>query len=164
MFVMNSFSRFLKWLKGTKPSRSVSAFSTSHHLSIKPGQILGSRFTIVKQLGAGQHSTVWLATSCDKHSRCCFENLILLLRDNGPKAIKILTSDVTSLQGKDAFELEVLERISTAQSTLTNKRLLQLQDHFRITGEHGEHLCLVTEPLGPSLSDVQSTMESRCHW
>jgi len=162
MFVMNSFARFLKWVKGTKPSCSVSAFSTSHHLSIKPGQILGSRFTIVKQLGAGQHSTVWLATSCDMHSRCCFENLILLLRDNGPKAIKILTSDVTSLQGKDAFELEVLERISTTQSSLTNKRLLQLQDHFRITGEHGEHLCLVTEPLGPSLSDVQSTMESKC--
>ncbi|KAL4065056.1 kinase-like protein [Scleroderma citrinum] len=139
---MNSFSRILKWVEGKKSSCSVSV--SSHHLSVKPGQILGSRFEIVKQLGAGKHSTVWLATS-----------------DNGPKAIKILTNDVTSLQGQDACELEVLERISTAQSTLTNKRLLQLQDHFRITGEHGEHLCLVTEPLGPSLSDLQSTVESK---
>ncbi|TDL14972.1 kinase-like protein [Rickenella mellea] len=136
------FSRLPKSINGAKSSRSAS--SLGHHLSTRPGQILGSRFEIVRQLGEGQHSTVWLATS-----------------DDGPKALKILTDDVTSLQGKEAFELEVLKNVASAQSTLRYKRLLQLEDHFKFSGEHGEHLCLVTEPLGPSLLNVQSTVESK---
>ncbi|KAF8580267.1 kinase-like protein [Ramaria rubella] len=108
---MGFFSRSLKALRVTKYSRSAS--SISHHLSVRPGQIPGSHFEVVKQLGAGQHSTVWLATSA-----------------SGPKALKILTDDVTLLQGKDAFELEVLEKIAFSQLTSRNKRLLQLQDHF----------------------------------
>jgi serine/threonine-protein kinase SRPK3 len=85
----------------------------------------------------------------------------LFSRNNGPKALKILTDDVTLLQGKDAFELEVLEQVASAQETLGNKRLLQLQDHFKVPGEHGEHLCFVTDPLGISLLDVQSAFESK---
>jgi hypothetical protein len=58
---MSFFSRLRQAFEGAKPSRS--AATTSHHITLRPGQILGSRFEIVRQLGAGQHSTVWLATT-----------------------------------------------------------------------------------------------------
>ncbi|THV01492.1 kinase-like protein [Dendrothele bispora CBS 962.96] len=140
---MKFVSRILHTAKDCRGS--ISAPSISRHLAVRSGQIFDSRFQIIKQLGSGQHSTVWLARS-----------------DGGLKALKILTSDVTALQGKEAFELEVLKNIASAQSGLSQKRLLQLEDHFNIHGEHGDHLCLVTVPLGPSLLEVCSRLESTC--
>jgi serine/threonine-protein kinase SRPK3 len=87
------------------------------------------------------------------------ETMTIIPRDGGPKALKILTNDVTALQGKEAFELEVLKNIASPQSRLSPKRLLQL---FDIPGEHGDHLCLVTVPLGPSLLEVCLKFESKC--
>jgi hypothetical protein len=62
---MRFFSRLRlrQAFKGARAKPLGSAATTRHHLTIRPGQILGSRFEIVRQLGAGQHSTVWLATT-----------------------------------------------------------------------------------------------------
>jgi serine/threonine-protein kinase SRPK3 len=73
--------------------------------------------------------------------------------------LKILTNDVTALQGSEAFELECLKSIASAQSGGGQKRLIHLEDHFTIRGEHGDHLCLVTSPLGPSLLEVMEVLD-----
>ncbi|KAF5392346.1 hypothetical protein D9757_001442 [Collybiopsis confluens] len=141
-FHMKFVSRVLHSVKDFRGTVSVPL--ASHRLAVKPGQILDSRYQIIKQLGSGQHSTVWLAQS-----------------DGGSKALKILTNVVTALQSKEAFELEVLKNVASAQSGSSQKRLLQLEDHFNIHENHVDHLCLVTAPLGPSLLQVCSKLESK---
>ncbi|KAK7064513.1 kinase-like domain-containing protein [Favolaschia claudopus] len=138
---MKFISRILHCVKNYRGSISV---PTASHLAIRPGQILNSRYRIVKQLGSGQHSTVWLAQS-----------------DGGLKALKILTDEVTAFQGNEAFELEVLKSVASAQSGFSKKRLLQLEDYFNIHDNHADYLCLVTAPLGPSLLQVCSKFESK---
>ncbi|KAH6899264.1 kinase-like protein [Coprinopsis sp. MPI-PUGE-AT-0042] len=139
---MKRLSRILSAAKDRRRSRST--VSISQHLPVTPGQTLDSRFRIIKQLGSGQHSTVWLVES-----------------DQGPRALKILTNEVTAFQGKEAFELEVLKNIALVQAGKRQKLLIQLEHHFNVRGEHGDHLCLVTAPLGHSLLDVASRFESK---
>jgi serine/threonine protein kinase len=85
----------------------------------------------------------------------------VLQRDHGPKALKILTKDVTGYQGRQAFELEVLKKIASVQSGKAQERLLQLEDHFYVSDEDKKHLCLVTAPLGSSLLAVRQRFESK---
>ncbi|KAJ8088907.1 hypothetical protein PM082_014153 [Marasmius tenuissimus] len=92
---MKLISRILQTAKNCRGSIST---ASARHLAVRPGQTLDSRFQIIKQLGSGQHSTVWLAHS-----------------NGGHKALKILINDVTALQGKEAFELEVLKNIASTQ-------------------------------------------------
>jgi len=131
------------------------------HLRIEPKQILNSRYEIVKQIGSGQHSTVWLAEDMISSQVASsiylhLSQLTLLHSTRKSFAIKVLTDYVTSLQGVHAFELDVLKRISSKQAAPHERHLLHLYDHFAVRGTDGQHLCLVNELLGPSLLDIRS--------
>ncbi|KAJ3493008.1 hypothetical protein NLJ89_g11115 [Agrocybe chaxingu] len=126
-------------------ARAATAFTKEprapSHLHLEPKRILNSRYEILKQIGSGQHSTVWLA-----------EEYATLRK----VAVKVLSDYVTSLQGVHAFELDVLKKIALNQTATHEKRLLHLYDHFLARGDHGHHLCLVSQPLGPSVLDIRS--------
>ncbi|KAI5898763.1 kinase-like protein [Schizophyllum commune H4-8] len=111
----------------------------------EPSDRLNGRYDIVERLGSGQHSTVWLATDTSGHGV--------------QVAIKVLTNEVTALQGTVAYELDVLQRIRKASQSSVEvagfKQVLQLVDHFRVNGQYGDHLCLVTKVLGQDLLSVQ---------
>ncbi|KIK58567.1 hypothetical protein GYMLUDRAFT_45191 [Collybiopsis luxurians FD-317 M1] len=111
------------------------------------GQSLqGGRFCIIRKLGWGQYSSVWLAK--DKK-----ENQLL--------ALKILTCESTqALQASGADqrsdELRMLQKIATAQPIHRGfKHNLKLHDSFEFRGPHGPHLCLVTDVLGHSVDYVR---------
>lgn len=65
---------------------------------------------------------------------------------------------MTSLQNEHAFEYRVMERISHLPPSQPGIRNLPpLLDHFMASGVRGDHLCLVTEALGPSVHDIIKT-------
>ncbi|KAI0084866.1 kinase-like protein [Irpex rosettiformis] len=118
------------------------------HLALQPQQVLQDRYKVLSRLGAGVHSTVWLAEDLGSPTK---KNV----------AVKALTELVTAVQDTQAFELCVMERIVNIPSTkptLGTRNLLPLFDHFKYPGVQGDHLCLVTEVLGPSVKEVMKAL------
>ncbi|KAJ3863802.1 MAG: kinase-like protein [Lentinula lateritia] len=117
------------------------------HLQFQIQDVLNGRYKILQCLGRGQEATVWLAQDATAPR----ENV----------AIKVLTDHVTSLQNVHAFELRVMERISHLPPTHPGvPHLLSLHDHFTSHGPQGsEHLCIVNDALGPSILELQSSVE-----
>lgn len=119
---------------------------TDVQLHLGPGRTYNNRYKVLSQLGEGRHATVWLAED---------------IQNAGTRmAIKVLSTYITSLQGTDAFELDVLDRIAVAAPE--NKHLLHLLDRFTITADHGTHTCLVTKALADkSLQDLARAAPDR---
>ncbi|KAL7416926.1 kinase-like domain-containing protein [Mrakia frigida] len=94
------------------------------------------RYVIVRKLGWGHFSTVWLA------------------RDEKVKrhvALKVVKSDghytETALD-----EIQLLQRLVTSDPNHPGRRhVVQLLDDFRHTGPNGSHVCMVFEVLGENL-------------
>ncbi|KAF7371208.1 Kinase-like protein [Mycena sanguinolenta] len=102
---------------------------------MKPGETLHGQYDVIRKLGRGEYSMVWLAKS----------------KSSGTySALKVLKAEVTD--SSLLHESEYLHRVLTADPLhpgfLHNLHLL---DQFHIYGPNGKHLCLVTELLGEDL-------------
>ncbi|OCF57436.1 CMGC/SRPK protein kinase [Kwoniella mangroviensis CBS 10435] len=94
------------------------------------------RYMIVRKLGWGHFSTVWLA------------------RDSNTKrhvALKVVKSDghytETALD-----EIQLLQRVVNSSQTHAGRcHVVGLVDNFRHTGPNGSHVCMVFEVLGENL-------------
>ncbi|WVR07352.1 hypothetical protein IAU60_004393 [Kwoniella sp. DSM 27419] len=94
------------------------------------------RYVIVRKLGWGHFSTVWLA------------------RDNNTKrhvALKVVKSDghytETALD-----EIQLLQRVVNSSQTHAGRcHVVGLVDNFKHTGPNGNHVCMVFEVLGENL-------------
>ncbi|KAJ9099262.1 hypothetical protein QFC21_004143 [Naganishia friedmannii] len=94
------------------------------------------RYTIVRKLGWGHFSTVWLAR----------DNTI-----NRHVALKVVKSDnhytETALD-----EIQLLNKLRTSSLNHPGRdHTVQLLDDFRHEGENGSHVCMVFEVLGENL-------------
>ncbi|KIY53354.1 kinase-like protein [Fistulina hepatica ATCC 64428] len=99
--------------------------------------LLQGRYCIVRKLGWGQYSSVWLAKDRTYNFFC--------LRQ-------------TSLSGSEqkSDEVKLLEKIANAQPLHRGFRYnLFFHESFEFMGPHGGHRCLVTEVLGFSLDYVR---------
>lgn len=99
------------------------------------------RYHVVHKLGYGSYSTVWLArdTTANRHV-----------------ALKVLSAD----SSKHSTELEVLKSLnsSLAKQPERGRRFISsFYGDFLITGPNGQHRCLVSEVLGPSVHGVKET-------
>ncbi|OAR00209.1 hypothetical protein LLEC1_03172 [Akanthomyces lecanii] len=97
-----------------------------------------NRYIILRKLGYGQYSTVWLA----RDSKC--QRYV---------ALKMLRADCYG-GPHDIFEREILSKIldvSRHSSHEGRKYLLQLIEQFNHTGPNGDHVCLVSDVLGHHL-------------
>ncbi|OCH96308.1 kinase-like protein [Obba rivulosa] len=107
------------------------------------------RYCIVRKLGWGQYSNVWLA------------------RDRGEEsfvALKILTCEATGTMSpgpnQRSDEQRMLEKIGSAQPTHPGfQHTLKYHDSFQFKGPHGMHCCLVTEALGYSLDYLRKSRD-----
>lgn len=90
------------------------------------------RYEIVHKLGFGTYSTVWLAQ--DTRAR----RLV---------ALKFLRADADP--ARYTAESRILRLLRS------HPCVLELLDEFDVDSANGTHHCLVTEPLGPSVSDVR---------
>ncbi|KAJ5795791.1 protein kinase [Penicillium psychrosexuale] len=95
-------------------------------------------YKVMRKLGYGQYSTVWLARD-SKAQRFV--------------ALKILRADCYS-GSHDIFEREILSRLSniTEKSTHSGRHyVLPLLDQFQHEGPNGQHVCFVFDVLGHHL-------------
>ncbi|KIJ53603.1 hypothetical protein M422DRAFT_73895 [Sphaerobolus stellatus SS14] len=106
------------------------------------------RYCIVRKLGWGQYSSVWLARDKDN------DRFV---------ALKILTCEATKAKADNlSDELGLLQTISTSKPAHRGYRhTLLYYDTFIFKGPHGEHQCIVTEVLGFSLNYVRNMREDR---
>jgi serine/threonine-protein kinase SRPK3 len=116
---------------------------------VEPGQVYkNGRYTVVRKLGWGHFSTVWLAR----------DNLYALLRSTANRirknrhvALKVVRS-ATQYKETALDEIKLLEKISSANPAHPGRQhIVSLLDHFEHSGPNGEHVCLVFEALGESV-------------
>lgn len=103
---------------------------------VRLGDLFNNRYSIIRKLGWGHFSTVWLAWD---------------LKDRRFVALKIVKS--ASHYTETAIdEMKLLRTVHTADLTHTGyKHVVQLTDDFKIVGINGSHICMVFEVLGHNL-------------
>jgi serine/threonine-protein kinase SRPK3 len=104
------------------------------------GDQLHGRYQIVNKLGYGSYSTVWLVKDqrLDRYA-----------------SLKIDTAN----SSKDTSASQVLRHLGLKREGWSkippgNEFVLEVLDEFEIRGPNGTHRCIVSEPLGPSLTSV----------
>ncbi|KAF9471817.1 kinase-like protein [Pholiota conissans] len=111
-----------------------------YHL-LRPGEVYNQRYEVIRKLGWGSYSTVWLVK--DK-------------RDQSLAAMKVLVGDMTIADKKgDWDELGMLSVIrDTNPQSQGYRHIYQLIDNFVHEGPNGNHVCLVLEAMHLSVLDV----------
>ncbi|XP_036326612.1 SRSF protein kinase 3 isoform X3 [Rhagoletis pomonella] len=100
------------------------------------GDIFDNRFRVVRKLGWGHFSTVWLCRD---------------LKEEKYVALKVVKSAPHYIETA-ADEIRLLEAIRDADPLdMKRERIVRLLNHFTIRGVNGKHYCLVFEALGCSL-------------
>ncbi|TRZ02975.1 hypothetical protein DNTS_004982 [Danionella cerebrum] len=105
-----------------------------HH--VKVGDLFNRRYHVIRKLGWGHFSTVWLA---------------LDVQEKRFVAMKVVKSaehyTETALD-----EIKLLKSVrNTDQKDPGRERVVQLLDDFKISGVNGTHVCMVFEVLGHHL-------------
>ncbi|EGY16331.1 serine/threonine-protein kinase SRPK3 [Verticillium dahliae VdLs.17] len=98
--------------------------------SFKDGQ-----YKVIRKLGDGSYSTVWLARDL---SNCKYV------------AMKILVSDISA----STNEVQILRQLNGIAPAQGARHVTQLLDEFEHSGPNGIHKCLVFEPMGPSVNSM----------
>ncbi|KZT58237.1 kinase-like protein [Calocera cornea HHB12733] len=103
------------------------------------------RYTVLRKLGWGRYSTIWLAKDNEKDAYV---------------SLKLLTSEWTPRESL-LSEASFLRAASTAAPTHPGyPHVLTLLDEFRFKGPNGTHIVLVTDVLGEDLVRVRRRYES----
>jgi serine/threonine protein kinase len=107
-----------------------------HRVSL--GDVFHSRYRVVKKLGWGHFSTVWLVRDMKAPATTFL-------------AMKIVKSARRYTEAA-LDEIQLLAAVrDSAPDALGYNRVVMLVDHFMHEGPHGAHVCMVTEVLGCSL-------------
>lgn len=94
------------------------------------------RYRILRKLGYGGFSTVWLAR--DK-------------AQNQLVSLKILTAKASS----SCPDVEILQALKANPLNHPGRRhIMFVLDHFAIQGPNGSHICLVSQVAGPSIVNL----------
>ncbi|XP_076608497.1 SRSF protein kinase 3-like [Chaetodon auriga] len=111
-------------------------YGVGGYYQVELGEIFADRYQVVKKLGWGHFSTVWLCWDMEKGRFV---------------ALKVVKSAQTFTEtALDEIELLKCVRDSDPKDP-KRERIVQLIDDFRITGVNGEHVCMVLEVLGHQL-------------
>lgn len=111
-------------------------YKTGGYHPARVGEIYHNRYTILKKLGWGHFSTVWLAED-EVEARYV--------------ALKIIKSAKHYTEAAED-EIRLLEKVRLAsEGHKTPSRVVALYDHFRVEGPNGSHVAMVFEVLGANL-------------
>ncbi|KAL2856787.1 kinase-like domain-containing protein [Aspergillus pseudodeflectus] len=103
-----------------------------------------TRYSIIRKLGYGSFSTVWLA------------------RDN--RLDRYVALKIGQAESEPTGEIGIYERLASSKlvSHPGRAQYLPLLDHFRVAGPNGIHQALVYEPMGASVAEVKDTLFPDC--
>ncbi|PNY25056.1 Serine/threonine-protein kinase SRPK [Tolypocladium capitatum] len=118
---------------------------------VRIGEIYNSRYEVLRKLGWGEYSTVWLVQD-------------LAVKNDAAKkkylAMKVLCADSYGCE-EHIFEREILKHLRTANSKHRGYEFINhLLDDFEHDGPNGTHVCLVFEPMGETLATYPNWFSS----
>ena len=100
------------------------------------GDTFEDRYRVIHKLGNGGSGTVWLARD-DRLQRYV--------------ALKILCADLST----ECHDVKMSDYLKQQKSDHHGRQYLALiLDHFELDSANGQHLCLVSEVLGPTISGL----------
>ncbi|XP_033647137.1 SRSF protein kinase 3-like isoform X2 [Asterias rubens] len=106
-----------------------------YHL-VKIGDLFNNRYHVVRKLGWGHFSTVWLAWD---------------LKGRKYVALKVVKS-AQHYTETAIDEIKLLKAVRESDTADPNReRVVQLLDDFKVSGVNGTHVCMVFEVLGNNL-------------
>ncbi|XP_022081067.1 SRSF protein kinase 3-like isoform X2 [Acanthaster planci] len=106
-----------------------------YHL-VKIGDLFNNRYHVVRKLGWGHFSTVWLAWD---------------LKGRKYVALKVVKS-AQHYTETAIDEIKLLKAVRESDTSDANReRVVQLLDDFKVSGVNGTHVCMVFEVLGNNL-------------
>lgn len=100
-----------------------------------------NRYRVLRKLGFGGHSTVWLARDRE------LQRVV---------SLKVLSAK----SSHDCKELAIYQQLWEECGTVQHPGrpyICSLLNHFSLTGPNGTHLCLVHPIAGPSISSLSNT-------
>ncbi|KAK0370845.1 serine/threonine-protein kinase SRPK3 [Colletotrichum limetticola] len=127
--------RNFRFLQSGTPCEWAESYRPGGFHPVHFGDVFKGRYEILRKLGNGSCGTVWLAfdSSRDRYV-----------------ALKIEVA-----KRKDPTEVKIYRILANKVSNDQSSRfVVGLWDYFYHDGPNGNHLCLVLEPMGPSLSSA----------
>ncbi|XP_028853694.1 SRSF protein kinase 2-like [Denticeps clupeoides] len=113
-----------------------SQYCPGGYYPVQIGEIFSGHYQVVRKLGWGHFSTVWL---CKDHERRCFV------------ALKVVKSAPTFTETA-LDEIELLKCVRDGDpADRKREKIVQLIEDFKVSGIYGEHVCMVMEVLGHQL-------------
>lgn len=118
-----------------------------YHPTFKGEKYKSGRYVLMRKLGWGHFSTVWLALDNETHSHV---------------AMKVVRSDKVYTEAAQD-EIKLLKKISKENDGINEgaKHILCLLDNFIHKGPNGEHIVMVFEVLGENLLALIKKYEHR---
>ncbi len=112
-------------------------YRAEHYYPVEIGQVFNDCYKIIRKLGYGTRSTVWLCRDIRKEK----EYVVLKVYINClPENRELLT-----YQHLNKTKLEHVGR----------NHVRKFHESFEIDGPYGKHICLVLQPMGVSLAMIQ---------
>ncbi|POR39226.1 Serine/threonine-protein kinase SRPK [Tolypocladium paradoxum] len=110
---------------------------------VRIGEVYNSRYKVLRKLGWGEYSTVWLVQDLAAKEDAAERKYL---------AMKVLCAD--SYGGEEhIFEREILKHLGTANPNHKGYEFINhLLDDFEHVGPNGTHVCLVFKPMGETLA------------
>ncbi|CAL8110504.1 unnamed protein product [Orchesella dallaii] len=103
---------------------------------VKIGDVYNQRYEVIRKLGWGHFSTVWL----------CFDRF-----NRRYVAMKVVKSEDKYTETAND-EIKLLRKVMNADIDDPNRdKVVHLLDEFKVCGIHGMHVCMVMEVLGCNL-------------
>ena len=127
---------------------------------VNVGERYNSRYTVIKKLGWGHFSTVWMVQD-KKHTTKGTdaasvgdrpEFVALKIQKSAPHYQEAALDEIELLGC--AAEAAISEEVISEFGPKYDPHVVLLLDHFQHTGPHGQHYCFVFETLGENLLEV----------
>ncbi|KFH42956.1 Serine/threonine-protein kinase-like protein [Hapsidospora chrysogenum ATCC 11550] len=120
----------------TLPCERVEDYRPGGYHPVLLGDVFNNgQYKVIRKLGEGSYSTVWLARD---------------LGNGGYVALKILVSEISG----STTELRTLRHITEVAPAEGSRYITRLLGEFEHHGPNGIYKCLVFEPMGPSVNTM----------
>jgi serine/threonine-protein kinase SRPK3 len=132
---------------------ALGAYGPNGFHPVNVGDVFEERYEVVRKLGFGRESTVWLADDKKYLQLTCVS---LIAREGRAVALKVIAAHAGGV------ELENLLKLKNISSEHPGRQHLpELLDYFEHNGVNGTHSCLVFEVLGENIDTFRRRLFSR---
>ncbi|KAI9823540.1 MAG: hypothetical protein M1826_007696 [Phylliscum demangeonii] len=112
---------------------------------VRLDEVFNDRYRVIRKLGYGSFSTVWLAVDAKRH---------------GYVALKI----VEAASSDSSHELSMFNKLKHNRASAAGAAyLIELRESFTHKGPNGTHLCLAFEVMGPHLMTMTEELGMRAN-